>query len=40
MLLSIFVFGYGLQLTWFQKILSGLLAFLKKDAKKPESKKI
>ena len=40
MLLSIFVFGYGLQLTWFQKIIGGLLAFLKKDAKKPESKKI
>jgi len=40
MLLPIFIFGYGLQLTWFQKILSGLLAFLKKDAKKPESKKI
>lgn len=40
MLLPTFLFGYGLQLTWFQKIISGLLAFLKKDAKKPESKKV
>ena len=39
MLVPIFLFGYGLQLTWFQKIVSGLLAFLKKDTKK-ESKKI
>ena len=39
-LLSIFLFGYGLQLTWFQKIVSGLLAFMKKDGNKPESKKI
>eukprot|EP00320_Phaeocystis_rex_P007193 CAMPEP_0119065952 /NCGR_PEP_ID=MMETSP1178-20130426/8631_1 /TAXON_ID=33656 /ORGANISM="unid sp, Strain CCMP2000" /LENGTH=256 /DNA_ID=CAMNT_0007047511 /DNA_START=44 /DNA_END=814 /DNA_ORIENTATION=- len=39
-LIPIFIFGYGLQLTWFQKIISGLLAFLKKDTKKPESKKI
>ena len=39
-LLPIFVFGYGLQLTWFSKIVSGLLAFLKKDGNKPESKKI
>ena len=40
MLLPIFLFGYGLQLTWFQKIVSGLLAFLKKDGSKPESKRI
>ena len=39
-LLPIFIFGYGLQLTWFSKIVSGLLAFVKKNGNKPESKKI
>ena len=35
-LLPIFVFGYGLQLTWFQRIVTGLVAFLRppKDPKK------
>lgn len=28
-LVPIFVFGYGLQLTWFQKIVAGLVAFLR-----------
>ena len=38
LLLPIFGFGYGLQLVWFQKIVAGLVAFLRppKDLKKAD----